>query len=484
MLRNSVKRLVRSYSAAAQYFPNEPTKPVVRTSQIPGPESVRQLKVLDKSFDCNAAYFVGDYYNSVGNYIKDVDGNLLLDVYAQIASNAIGYNNPELIKAAKTDLVINALVNRPATGNFPSNDYNELVAADQGGILSCAPEGMNQVWTCLSGSDANETAFKAAFIHHQTKKRANKAFSTQEMETSMVNSAPGSPELQILSFKSAFHGRLFGSLSVTRSKPIHKLDIPAFRWPVCRFPALKYPLESNVEANKLEEQQCLEEFENILKQDQANGSNIAAMIIEPIQAEGGDNHASKVYFQGLRTISSKYGVLMIIDEVQTGFGATGKFWAHEHWDLDTPPDMVTFSKKAQTAGYFFGNPELRPNMPYRQFNTWCGDPSKLAIAKELIKQIKERKLVEHTAKVGGYLMAELGKLQDKSGKFTNLRGQGTFIAWDFATSQQRDEFLVQCKLHGINMGGCGNASARLRPMLVFEKKHVEVLMDALNTILK
>lgn len=172
--------------------------------------------------------------------------------------------------------------------------------------------------------------------------------------------------MSILSFKKAFHGRLFATLSTTRSKPIHKVDIPAFDWPQASFPALKYPLEEHVEENKAEESRCLEEIENIIKTWK---NPIAAAIIEPIQSEGGDNHATPYFFQGLREITKRHGVLLIVDEVQTGVGATGKFWAHEHWNLDTPPDIVTFSKKAQTAGYYFGNPLLRPNKPYRQFNT-------------------------------------------------------------------------------------------------------------------
>lgn len=111
--------------------------------------------------------------------------------------------------------------------------------------------------------------------------------------------------------------------------------------------------------------------------------------MEPIQSEGGDNHASPAFFQGLRDITQKHNVTMIVDEVQTGtsivlqiyaslkiantlcagFGATGKFWGHEHWNLTSPPDIVTFSKKAQTAGYYFGNPRLVPDKAYRQFNT-------------------------------------------------------------------------------------------------------------------
>ncbi|KAA8909717.1 hypothetical protein TRICI_004366 [Trichomonascus ciferrii] len=319
-------------------------------------------------------------------------------------------------------------------------------------------------------------------MHHQGKLRGHdKPFSKEELESTMRNQSPGSPDLAILSFDTSFHGRTFGALSCTRSKAIHKIDIPAFNWPRAPFPQLKYPLEDNVEANKAEEARCLYEFENVLK---TWHTPIAAIIVEPIQAEGGDNHASAEFFRGVREITKRHDVLMIVDEVQTGVGATGKFWAHEHWDLPTPPDMVTFSKKAQTAGYYFGNPELRPRLPFRQFNTWCGDPSKLVLAKKIYQEIADKNLVQRTAETGNYLMSELHKLSEKyPTQFQNIRGQGTFVAWDAATPADRDSFLVKMRQNGVNMGGCGTQTARLRPMLVFEKPHVDTMVDVIKKVI-
>lgn len=279
--------------------------------------------------------------------------------YAQIASIPVGYNNPHLLKAAASPEMARALVNRPALGNFPSAEWADILKS---GILKVAPKGLNQVFTAMAGSDANETAYKAAFIYRRQQERggAHVEFSEEDMTSAMLNKSPGSPQLSILSFKSAFHGRLFGSLSTTRSKPIHKLDIPAFDWPQAPFPALKYPLEEHAKENAEEEQRCLQEVERIIKEFH---NPVAAVVVEPIQSEGGDNHASPAFFRGLREITKRNNVLFIVDEVQTGVGATGKFWAHDHWNLETPPDIVTFSKKAQAAGFYYGNPELRPNKP-------------------------------------------------------------------------------------------------------------------------
>lgn len=285
--------------------------------------------------------------------------------YSQIASIPLGYNNPALMFTATSPEMASALINRPAIGNFPSHTWAELL---QTGILSVAPKGLDQVFTALAGSDANETAYKAAFMYRRRMDRGLEAdFSPKELETCMDNASPGSPKMSILSFQKGFHGRLFATLSTTRSKPIHKVDIPAFNWPQVKFPALQYPLEEFAEENRKEEERCLKRVENIIEKWH---DPIAACVVEPIQSEGGDNHATPFFFQGLREITKRHGILLIVDEVQTGIGATGKFWAHEHWNLSTPPDIVTFSKKAQTAGYYFGDPLLRPNKPYRQFNTY------------------------------------------------------------------------------------------------------------------
>jgi 4-aminobutyrate aminotransferase/(S)-3-amino-2-methylpropionate transaminase len=412
--------------------------------------------------------------------IADLDGNKLLDVYAQIASIPVGYNNPHLKQVAQSDEMITSLINRPALGNFPSADWSQILRT---GILKAAPKGLNQVFTAMAGSDANETAYKAAFMYYRQLQRGGPdvEFTEEELLSTMNNQGPGSPQLSILSFKSAFHGRLFGSLSTTRSKAIHKLDIPAFDWPQATFPTLKYPLEEHVQENAAEEKRCLEEVERLIKEYH---NPVAAVMVEPIQSEGGDNHASPAFFQGLRDITKRTNVLFIVDEVQTGVGATGKFWAHDHWNLSSPPDMVTFSKKAQTAGYYFGNPALRPNKPYRQFNTWMGDPSRALIFRGIIEEVERLGLVENTRVTGDYLYAGLDRLAQKyPAHFQNLRGkgQGTFIAWD---TPKRDEFLAKAKSVGVNIGGSGAQAIRLRPMLVFQQHHADILLESIEKIIK
>ncbi|KJX93094.1 4-aminobutyrate aminotransferase like protein [Zymoseptoria brevis] len=460
-------------------FPGEPDAPTVRT-EIPGPISKEAIIALDKVFDTRSLNMMANYQNSYGNYLADLDGNVLLDVYAQIASIPIGYSNPALLAAATSPEMASAIINRPALGNFPQHDWAEILET---GMLKVAPKGCDQVFTAQAGSDANELAYKAAFMYKRRQQRGGPDvdFTADEISSAMNNQSPGAPNMSIMSFKTAFHGRLFGSLSTTRSKPIHKLDIPAFDWPQASFPALKYPLEDHVEENAREEARCLAEVEEILT---TFHSPPAAVVVEPIQSEGGDNHASPAFFQGLREVTRKHDVLLIVDEVQTGVGATGKFWAHDHWNLQDPPDMVTFSKKAQTAGYYFGNPELRPNKPYRQFNTWMGDPARAILFRAIIDEITRLNLVENTAVTGDYLFSGLENLAKKyPGEIKNLRGkgQGTFIAWD---SPRRDEVLKKAKSVGINVGGSGEKAVRLRPMLIFQKHHSDIFLEAMEKIFK
>ncbi len=455
------------------FFPNEPFKPKVRTA-IPGPQSKKAIADLDKVFDTRSLNMMANYQNSFGNYIADLDGNVLLDVYAQIASIPVGYSNPALLAAATSPEMASAIINRPALGNFPQHDWAEILRA---GVLRVAPKGLDQVFTAMAGSDANETAYKAAFMWKRRQERGGPdvEFTADEMSSAMNNQSPGSPHMSILSFTSGFHGRLFGSLSTTRSKPIHKLDIPAFDWPQASFPHLKYPLTEHANENAKEEARCLAETEDLIK----NFHNpVAAVVVEPVQSEGGDNHASPAFFRGLRDITKKHNVVFIVDEVQTGVGATGKFWAHDHWNLAEPPDMVTFSKKAQTAGYYFANMEFRPNKPYRQFNTWMGDPARAILFRAIIQEIERLNLVENTAHVGDYLYSGLERLSQKyPNEIQNLRGQGqgTFIAWD---SPRRDDFLKRAKGLGVNIGGSGDRAVRLRPMLIFQKHHANILLEA------
>ncbi|MES1917739.1 MAG: hypothetical protein MHM6MM_009452 [Cercozoa sp. M6MM] len=187
---------------------------------------------------------------------------------------------------------------------------------------------------------------------------------------------------------------------------------------------------------------------------------IAAVIVEPIQAEGGDRHASPEFFRGVRSLSEKYGVLMIVDEVQTGGGVTGTLWAHEQWDLETPPDMVTFSKRLQLAG-FFAREDLRAPQPYRNFNTWLGSPIALLQANTIVDTINKDKLLQNVQHVAPKLMRGVKEAAEASnGQITNVRNRGFFGAFDLPSPEQRDYVLQQLATRRVACGACGDRSVR------------------------
>ncbi|XP_072747564.1 4-aminobutyrate aminotransferase, mitochondrial-like [Anoplolepis gracilipes] len=460
----------------------EPEGPVIMT-EIPGPRSRSLIQELNAIQQASSVQFFADYEKSSGNYIMDVDGNALLDVYMQISSMPLGYNHPAMLEALADPVNQKIIANRPALGVFPGKDWPNRLR----NILlnkEVAPSGLSHITTMMCGSCSNENAFKSIFIWYAEKQRQGKPFTKDEMESCMINQIPGSPRYSIMSFTGGFHGRTIACLSTTHSKYIHKIDVPAFDWPIASFPEYKYPLEENVRENQTEDKRCLAEVEELFeKYKKEKKVPVAGVIIEPIQSEGGDNHASPEFFQELQRITRKHGAALLIDEVQTGCGPTGKMWCHEHFNLDTPPDVVTFSKKMQLGGYYHWE-DFKPKQSYRVFNTWMGDPSKLILLEAILKVIKKDNLLDRVVRVGDYMLKNLIDIQkDHSSVINAVRGRGTLIAFNCLSPEMRDTIMKKLAAKGIQVGGCGNQAVRLRPALTFAEHHADIFLDALRTVL-
>ncbi|GCC37044.1 hypothetical protein chiPu_0015544, partial [Chiloscyllium punctatum] len=360
-----------------------------------------------------------------------------------------------------------SFINRPALGCMPPEDYVQKLSDT---LLSVAPKGLKQVQTMSCGSCSNENAFKAACIWYRNKERGNAIHTKEELDSCMVN-------------KLIFVHVSAGCLTATHSKAVHKLDIPAFDWPIAPFPILKYPLEEFVKENAQEEARCLEEVEDLIVKFRKKGRNVAAVIVEPIQSEGGDNHATDDFFRKLRNIAKKHGCAFLCDEVQTGGGATGKFWAHEHWGLDDPADIVTFSKKLLSGGYFYKD-ELRPDMAYRIFNTWLGDPSKNLMFSEVLNVIRREKLLDNVIESGKVLLQGLKDLQILYPHIlSRARGKGTFCSIDAPNDAIRNKLVLQMRNKGIVLGGCGEKSIRFRPALIFKPHHAHLFLNVFSDVL-
>eukprot|EP00550_Attheya_septentrionalis_P010265 CAMPEP_0198288694 /NCGR_PEP_ID=MMETSP1449-20131203/7121_1 /TAXON_ID=420275 /ORGANISM="Attheya septentrionalis, Strain CCMP2084" /LENGTH=491 /DNA_ID=CAMNT_0043986893 /DNA_START=162 /DNA_END=1637 /DNA_ORIENTATION=+ len=470
---------LRPTSSKTSLFPNEYDSVHMNSKTLPGPRSVALLEEMNQHQQSGAVHFFVDYGASRGNYLVDVDGNRYLDVLGQIASLPLGYNHPRMIEKITDPKNLPLLVQRPCLGILPPADWSHRVNST---LMKVAPVGLTHVQTMMCGSCSNENAFKAAFIWHQTHVRRQGLPPTPvDLTSCMSNAAPGSPKLAVLSFDGAFHGRLLGCMSATHSKAIHKVDIPAFDdWPMVSFPQLRYPLEAFAEENAAEERRCLVETEECILQ---STTPIAAMIIEPIQSEGGDRHASNEFFVQLRDLAAKHQIVFIVDEVQTGGGSTGQFWAHEKWNLVNPPDIVTFSKKMQTGGYY-AKPEMRPTESYRIFNTWMGDPAKMLQLEAFLEVVEEDQLLQHVQTTGAYLQSGLERLSSDHDEITNIRGLGTYLAFDCHSSEARDQLIAALRLNGVEAGGSGELAIRFRPALVFGPKHADEFLTILETILR
>lgn len=484
----SLQQNLRLGASGCRYISKTATQPVQdfeydapsMKTQVPGPRSKDLTKQLGEIQNVAAVNFFCNYEESRGNYLVDVDGNRMLDMYTQISSIPIGYNHPSLMKVMSNPHNLSAFINRPALGILPPESFPDKLSDS---LLSVAPRGMTRVQTMACGSCSNENAYKAMFIWYRNKERGHGDPSAEDMSSCMINQTPGCPELSILSFMGGFHGRTLGCLATTHSKAIHKVDVPTFDWPFAPFPKLQYPLEEYVRENAQEEARCLEETEDLIVKWRQKGKPVAGIVIEPIQAEGGDNHATPDFFIKLRHIARKHGCAFHVDEVQTGGGCTGKFWAHEHWGMDDPADIVSFSKKLLTGGYYYKD-ELQAEKPYRIFNTWMGDPSKNLFLVEVLNVIRRERLLEEAARSGKALMSGLYALQAQYPHLlSRARGVGTFCAIDAPDDVTRNNLMVKTRDKGVILGVCGEKSLRFRPALVFKEYHVHQFLNIFNDIL-
>ncbi|XP_040829889.1 4-aminobutyrate aminotransferase, mitochondrial isoform X8 [Ochotona curzoniae] len=397
--------------------------PLMKT-EVPGPRSLELMKQLNIVQNAEAVHFFCNYEESRGNYLVDVDGNRMLDLYSQISSVPIGYSHPALVKVVQQPQNVSTFINRPALGILPPENFVDKLRES---LLSVAPKGMSQLITMACGSCSNENAFKTVFMWYRNKERGQRGFSKEELETCMVNQAPGCPDYSILSFMGAFHGRTMGCLATTHSKAIHKIDIPSFDWPIAPFPRLKYPLEEFVKENQQEEARCLEEVEDLIVKYRKKKKTVAGIIVEPIQSEGGDNHASDDFFRKLRDIARK---------------------------------------------------------PYRIFNTWLGDPCKNLLLAEVINVIKREDLLSNVTHAGKALLTGLLDLQARYPQFiSRVRGRGTFCSFDTPDESTRNKLILVARNKGVVLGGCGDKSIRFRPTLVFRDHHAHLFLNIFSDIL-
>ena len=455
-------------------------KAAIVTDGVPGPRT-RELASRG-AFDMQSIYraLVIDDAKSSGPFLVDVDGNVLLDLFANFALGALGYNHPAILEVTRSEAFARAAANPTSTPFVPSTAWFDFVETLE---KRFAPAGMAKVFCVDAGGEGVEAALKVAFIVHAERRRVAAGapknpleLPTDEQERALGNAGT---DAVVVSFAGSFHGRGLGPLSATHSKVIHKADLPAFPWPTAPFPANRFPLGDHREENEHREKAALEELEKILA---AHEGRVAAVLIEPIQSEGGDRHASPAFYRRVQELAGKAGAAFILDEVQTGVGISGTLWAHEQLDLPRPPDLVCFGKKMQMGGFFATAPYVISQFG-RMYQTKNGDRARGMIATAILRTVVDGGLLPKVREVGARFLAGLEALAKKyPALVSEPRGRGLLLAFDLPTVLLRDDFLKRALARGVFATYTGTRSVRLRPHLVTEAEHVDDALAAFDEV--
>jgi L-lysine 6-transaminase len=428
------------------------------------PEDV--LSTLNRHILADGYNFVYDHKASQGSWLADaVTGKRYLDMFSFFASAPVGYNHPALRDPAFREKMADIATINPSNSEVYTVEMAEFVDTF---ARRAAPADMPHYFFIAGGAPAVENALKVAF-DWKVRKNFAKGY-TREVGDKVIH------------FKEAFHGRLGYTLSLTNTADPRKyMYFPRhLDWPRIENPKLRFPVTPQVLAEvEQAERRAVAQMEEAFR---VNKDQIAAIIIEPVQAEGGENHFRPEFFQELRRLADENEALLIFDEIQTGVGMSGTFWAGEQTGVK--PDIIAFGKKLQVCGIIVGRrvDEVERNVfvePSRISSTWGGNLVDMVRATRYLEIIQAEKLVENAATQGRFLLENLAKIPGYGERFDNLRGMGLLIAFDLPTPDRRQEVLQKAFEHEMLLLPCGSRSIRLRPHLDLSR---EVAAEALTRI--
>lgn len=392
------------------------------------------------------------------------DDREFLDFFTFFASSPFGVNHPGLDTPEFRERLGRVAVNKPSNSDLYTTEMAQLVATmDRVAI----PDYLPHLFFVSGGALAVENAMKVAF---DWKVRKNLA------------AGKGEQGSQVIHFRWAFHGRSGYTMSLTNTADPRKyMYFPRFDWPRIDPPELTFPVDP--ELARTRDDGALEAVAQAFAEE---GDDVAALIIEPIMAEGGDKHLSSYFLQGLKRLCDEHEAMFILDEVQTGVGLTGTFWAHQ--GLDVTPDIIAYGKKAQVCGILAG-PKVEQVEDHcfsessRINSTWGGNLVDMVRFTRILEIIEEDRLVDNAREVGDYLLEGLHGLQEEFSMMTNARGRGLLCAFDLPDKGVRDEFLNRAFAEGILILGCGTRSIRFRPPLQTTREHVDDGLEVVRRIL-
>jgi L-lysine 6-transaminase len=413
---------------------------------------------------------VFDYERSHGAWLYDSRAQReLLDFCTFFGSNPLGYNHPKMQDPEFLTVLHRVAQLKPSLSDVYSVEYAQFVDTM---AQHAIPPHLKYVFFIEGGALAVENALKSAF---DWKVRRNKARGIR-----------GEKGSQVLHFREAFHGRSGYTLSLTNTDPKKTDYFPKFPWPRVENPKLRFPVTPEVEKDVVAaEQRSLEEIERAFAD---NPDDIAAILIEPIQAEGGDNHFRPEFLRALQAAARKHECFFIVDEVQTGIGLTGRMWAHEHFGLQ--PDALAFGKKTQVCGCLVGprvdeEPENVFKVPSRINSTWGGGLTDMVRFGRFLEIIAEDRLVDNARVVGAHLLRGLQGLESELAPLvSNARGRGLMIALDLPTPELRKKAHERMIANGLLLLTCGPRSLRFRPPLNLSASEADRGLEIVRKSLK
>ena len=436
------------------------------TETINPAERVRE--VIGKHMLADGFHLILDLKNSYRNKIVDErNGDEYIDFFTFFASNPLGMNHPKLNSDEVRELLGYAAVNKPSNSDIYTTHMAEFVDTFS---KVAKPDYMKHLFFVDGGALAVENGLKVAF-DWKVRKNFKKSYKEEKGQ-------------QVIHFREAFHGRSGYTMSLTNTDQNKILYFPKFNWPRIINPKITFPIEKHLDEVIKLEKQAIEAIKSAIKN---NPDDIAVLLIEPIQCEGGDNFFRKEFLQELRTITLENEIMLMFDEVQSGFGITGKFWAYEHY---IKPDIIAFGKKSQQCGIMVSErvDEIKENcfnVSGRINSTWGGNLIDMVRSKQILDVMEEEKLVENSTNRGKYLLKRLYEIQSHfPNLINNTRGLGLLCAFDFPTPELRDKFRMAAEKEKLLILGCGVKTIRFRPMLNITDDELEEGLQVIEKVLR
>ena len=438
-------------------------------------------KVIGKHMLADGMSPVIDLEKSHGSWLVDgSNGDEYLDLFSMFASLSVGYNHPYVLD--NKDRLLASAINKPTNSDIYSLAMAEFVET-MGRVAQ--PDYLPYSFYVSGGALAVENALKAAF---DWKVRKN------------IQKGKGELGSKVLHFEKCFHGRSGYTLSLTDSPDPRKVKyFPKFDWPRVSTPNVNFPLDANSIEDVIERENIsLNQIKDAIKN---NPDDIACIIIEPIQGEGGDNHFRPEFLIALKDLCLENDMLLVFDEVQTGVGITGEMWAHQHLckiscgcgseTRCTPmePDIISFGKKTQCCGIFAGErlDEVENNVFHessRINSTWGGNLVDMVRFTIYLEIIEKENLVSKARNNGLYLLEQLYGLQSEFDSISNARGKGLFCAFDLPNTELRDSLASKLMDNKVIVLGSGKRSIRFRPHLNITKHDIDKGINTIKNCLK